>query len=675
MDENSKKALIVAYYISKYDDVALSNLGFKSWSECFQRVNSVLGTNINSIRNMRDEFDSIHDNTRVGFKRELSISRREIDNEYGTLDEQELRNIVHSILSESNDNYDSTLRSLSMLANESKRSYLDNFQEGDLSLTDDFKREFAAFLRNKGDNVVFFSTTSIITTAGNKKIYAPNQWYIIAEYMVDYVIELFKYKEQLESIFDYVKMDTEERKDYIRHLKTNATDEDKSAFAEKCLAFYSESGIDEINENIIHLTKFVTDYNWWYGSKTIDRGDFYVSPVLGLLNVVNASQSYIADICYYYSLNDGLFIASKKQVETTHVFTSNISNTESSVSESTSEYRHNSNVPRLTNGINLIVYGAPGTGKSKYLEDNFGQENRVVFHQEYTYYDFVGSYKPVPLYKKGIELKTSSGEPFTKGEPFIDYQYVPGPFLNVFINAWLNPGKMHTLIIEEINRANAASVFGEIFQLLDRNPDGSGEYVITPSKELHNYLSDFEHMQPYIEHGLSMPSNMNIVATMNSADQGVTQLDAAFKRRWEFMYLKIAVSGAVHEEFPLQYSGVSVFWGDFVNAINNKLKELRVEEDRMVGPYFIRPDEVGKSAATYKILLYLWDDVLRHRRKDFFSNDIRAFSDLVEKFTKNDVLQLSEFIDLENSVKEDEELESDEQEENSDFDLESENID
>lgn len=86
---------------------------------------------------------------------------------------------------------------------------------------------------------------------------------------------------------------------------------------------------------------------------------------------------------------------------------------------------------RLTGGVNLIVYGAPGTGKSRYLEDNYGGtlSKRVVFHPEYTYFDFVGSYKPVPLYKKGIELFTISNEPFTKGEPYIDYQYCSQPFL------------------------------------------------------------------------------------------------------------------------------------------------------------------------------------------------------------------------------------------------------
>jgi len=676
MYDNNKKAIIVAYYISKYDVTALTHLGFKSWNECFYNVHSVLDINVNSIRQMRDEFDAIHDNPRVGHKKDkLGPSRQEVVDEFGSFDEVELRNIVLSFIDTSHSSNEGILKNLSELAEKLKRYYLDDFQEGDVILTDNFKQKFGVFIRDKGDNIVFYNTTSMITTAGNKKIYAPNQWYVIAEYMVEYAIELFRYKEHLECIFEKMDFNTEERKDYIKQMKAGAAEEEKSNFTNECLSYFSENGDkDAINENANFMTRFITDYNWWHGSKTIDRGDFYITPVLALLNVINNTQSYIADICYFYAHNEELYMAEKKLVEMASESINAFTHPGNNVSSASGVYNATYSTPRLTNGKNLIVYGAPGTGKSRYLEDLFGRENRVVFHQEYTYFDFVGSYKPVPLYKEGVDLKTISGESFAYGEPVIDYQFVPGPFLTVFIKAWLNPGKMYTLLIEEINRANAASVFGEVFQLLDRTSDGSGEYSIIPSKELLNYLLSIEKMKPYITNGLLMPSNMNIVATMNSADQGVTLLDAAFKRRWEFEYLKIAVSGAVHEKYLLQYGGKRVYWGDLVTAINDKLKEMRVEEDRLVGPYFIRPDEVGKSAATYKILLYLWDDVLRHRRDQFFSTSIRTFSDLVDNFTKSDVLQLNEFINLESPAIDVEENLSDEPEENSDINNVEENI-
>jgi len=538
------------------------------------------------------------------------------------------------------------LKDLNGVANDSRQRYIEEFQPGDIILSDEFEHEFSALLRSNSANVIFYQYTSEVTSSGNKKIFVPNQWYVVAAYMVGYVHELLAYKEHLEKIFDADGFSKKEREDFIRDMKSSSSLEKEIEFREKCCAYFASVNSDTIDQDSDCIVKFVTNYDWWFGSKTIDRGDFYVSPVLGLLGVVNASQGYIADICMYYTMNTQLLETAKELAE--NQVLRNLQVVQMSLTSSSTA------APRLTGGKNLIVYGAPGTGKSRYLEDNFGDSlsKRVVFHPEYTYFDFVGSYKPVPLYKQGIELVTSYGEAFQKGEPYIDYQYVPGPFIEVFIEACLNPDKMHTLLLEEINRANAASVFGEIFQLLDRFPDGRGEYTVNPPTDLNNYLKGSEAMAPFISSGISIPSNMNIVATMNSADQGVNILDAAFKRRWEFKYIKVSVEGCVHEKAVFKYSGANVYWGDFVSAVNNKLKELRIDEDRLIGPYFIRPEEVGKSSAMDKLLLYLWDDVVRHRRDQFFDSDIRTFSDLVESFSARDVLQLPEYLDLQPAINE-----------------------
>lgn len=639
MDDNNKKALIVAYYLSKYNSTSLDRLGYKTQADCFEDISKILGINKNSIRNMRDEFDPLHDNSRQGFKKnKLSPSRQEVVDNYGMHDEINLFKIVKAILAESTkgkDN-DAMLVDLNNLAIVSREKYLKEFLPGDISLPDDFKREFGTFLRGKGSDVVFYNATSTVTTSGNKKIFVPNQWYIIAAYMVEYVKALFEYKKHLDKIFDIMAFDSKTRENFIKDMKTESTEQKRNTFKDECRAYFNNKSQD-LEKDSEYMVRFISEYDWWFGSKTIDRGDFYVSPVLSLLGVVNVSQAYIAEICFYYAISNELSrvlsVLNKQSLAATPPVYS--------VPEVATS--------RLTGGVNLIVYGAPGTGKSRYLEDHFGGSNtkRVIFHPEYTYFDFIGSYKPVPLYKEGLVLHTITGEKFSHGEPIIDYQFVPGPFVSVFVSAWLNPNKMHTLLIEEINRANAASVFGEIFQLLDRKPDGSGEYSITPPKDLMNYLGSIDGMQPHICSGITLPSNMNIVATMNSADQGVNLLDAAFKRRWAFRYIKVSVSGAVHEKYRLVYNGVHVYWGDLVSAINSKLKDLRIEEDRMVGPYFIRPDEVEKPAATDKLLLYLWDDVLRHRRDQFFDNSIRTFADLVEGFSTNDVLQLSQFLNIE----------------------------
>ena len=201
---------------------------------------------------------------------------------------------------------------------------------------------------------------------------------------------------------------------------------------------------------------------------------------------------------------------------------------------------------------NLIVFGAPGTGKSHYLDDLCGKKKkdvigdsdsdesyfarceRVTFYPTYSYAQFVGSYKPVmkDVDKDGFEVS-----PEKKGAPtrkVIGYEFVPGPFLQILKEALLNEEKNYLLIIEEINRANAAAVFGDVFQLLDRNDDGESEYSITPSREMSEYLerksSDGkDDVAKDVDSKLWIPSNLYIWATMNSADQGVFPLDTAFK--------------------------------------------------------------------------------------------------------------------------------------------------
>ena len=185
---------------------------------------------------------------------------------------------------------------------------------------------------------------------------------------------------------------------------------------------------------------------------------------------------------------------------------------------------------------NRIVFGAPGTGKSNRLENDkvvFGQNfERVTFHPNYSYAQFVGTYKPVPVKElvNGVETTT------------ITYKYVPGPFMRTYVKAIRsikeNNPKPYLLLIEEINRANVAAVFGDVFQLLDR-ANGQSEYEIETSEDMRAYLaqelkgkeSDYERIR--------IPKNMYLWATMNSADQGVFPMDTAFKRRWNFEYIGI----------------------------------------------------------------------------------------------------------------------------------------
>lgn len=528
------------------------------------------------------------------------------------------------------------LPNLHEIAVNTRQKYRDEFSAGEVVLSQAFKDAYGASLRKDGQNVDFTAHTAIITTSGNLKMYIPNQWFCAAAYTVEFIQVLLQYKKIIDEIISINCGNASEKKDYITKLKTADDAKVIEAFKMQVTSYMkTRVPADELDTTVSYLTLFATDYSWWFGNKTIDRGDTYVSPVLSILGVVNASQGYIADISYKFATEPAIAEA-----------VVDMTGGKSDAAQQEQEVNPADGVthPRLTGGVNEIVYGAPGTGKSRYLADQYGHTTRctrVVFHPEYTFYDFIGSYKPVTLYKEtGVPIHTRSGIPFESGEPVIDYKFVPGPFIATLTEAWLHPGIMHTIIIEEINRANSAAVFGDIFQLLDRDVDGNSEYAITPSEELLEHLLSIPGMQQHLKEGLKIPSNMNIVATMNSADQGVMPMDSAFKRRWSFKYTRIAISGAVHENAPITYAHYEITWGNLVRAINDKLVNLGFDEDRLIGPYFIRPEEIGSKRATDKLLLYLWDDVVRHNRESFFNSNIKTFADLSDSFSEADVFDL-----------------------------------
>ncbi|WP_283703250.1 AAA family ATPase [Clostridium perfringens] len=293
---------------------------------------------------------------------------------------------------------------------------------------------------------------------------------------------------------------------------------------------------------------------------------------------------------------------------------------------------------------NCIVFGAPGTGKSYFVEKSrksFFDRNfkRVTFHPNYTYSQFVGSYKP-------ISKNVLDGE---CNKEIISYDFVAGPFLNVLIEALKNEknGIPYLLVIEEINRANPAGVFGDIFQLLDRNSDGKSTYKISMSNEMKKYVC--KELKRNIEE-LYIPSNMYIWATMNSADQGVYPMDSAFKRRWSFEYIGIdkneeKLQGEEYELIRLKDKNntYSVYeWNKVRKTINEKLKvDGKINEDKLLGPFFLSKTELLKSKENQeefdeifksKVLMYLYEDILKHKKIDFFIEGVQKLSDIMNAY-------------------------------------------
>ena len=294
---------------------------------------------------------------------------------------------------------------------------------------------------------------------------------------------------------------------------------------------------------------------------------------------------------------------------------------------------------------NRIVFGAPGTGKSYrlkmdcevFLSREGGAYERVTFHPDYTYAQFVGTYKPV------------------SDRDAIRYAFVPGPFLRLYAkalqNARTDAPKPHILIIEEINRARAAAVFGDVFQLLDRDENGVSEYAIQTSEEMRNYLASVLGGEARQYEQLRLPNNFFLWATMNSADQGVFAMDTAFRRRWEFEYLGID-ENEPKQPIYAQLGGkepMKIEWNTLRRAINEKLSTVcQINEDKLIGPFFLsqnvlRTDADGMvedgarfcSAFQSKVLMYLYEDAVRlHRKRLFEGCDCTRYSAVCAAFVR-----------------------------------------
>lgn len=296
---------------------------------------------------------------------------------------------------------------------------------------------------------------------------------------------------------------------------------------------------------------------------------------------------------------------------------------------------------------NRIVFGAPGTGKSFGLKEDCqqmlvgteGTFERVTFHPDYSYSQFVGTYKPV-MDEDGEKIK---------------YDFVPGPFMRIYVEA-LKSGRTqnpqpHILLIEEINRAKVASVFGDVFQLLDRDDNGVSEYEIQTSQDIRRYLSkELEGTTEYYKK-IRIPNNMFIWSTMNSADQGVFPMDTAFKRRWNFEYIGIndnenQISGI--GKVDLADSQEMTEWNLLRRAINDKMSssEFKINEDKLMGPFFLSKkvivsDEVGmiiesekfKEAFKSKVIMYLYEDAIKQGKHRFFDGcDAGKYSSVCDAF-------------------------------------------
>lgn len=359
------------------------------------------------------------------------------------------------------------------------------------------------------------------------------------------------------------------------------------------------------------------------------------TPVAGNQSYFDKPINYLPESHKFVHLRKGVMNSQAGLVAINNLLTAHYPSLE--VRESQSGYilrniSRASDAPRVQGAVNRIYYGAPGTGKSYQIEKVTDNHTvfRTVFHPDTQYSDFVGCLKPL--------MRDGS----------VGYGFRAGPFTEAVINATNQPDQIFFLIIEEINRAPAAAVFGEIFQLLDRDACGSSIYFVDISDpDMLAYMNN-KTDDAFSSGKLKIPSNLSLLATMNSSDQAVMPLDTAFKRRWEFQYLPIDYTKASKGELKIPVTGnsfINIEWARFAEIINDKLATQRIPEDRLLGHRFVSETELNRDADSTlkgKLFMYLWDDVLRHGRQGMiFSNTgeagaLTTFGQLVKAFEEGE---------------------------------------
>ena len=330
-----------------------------------------------------------------------------------------------------------------------------------------------------------------------------------------------------------------------------------------------------------------------------------------------------------------------------------------------------------------IFYGAPGTGKSHRIKEqlkalNVPKENifRTTFHPDSDFSTFVGTYKPTMKkqyrYDGKVKAKYYEDDDLAgakKDEVIIDkviqYDFVPQTFIKAYVRAYQTKENVY-LIIEEINRGNCAQIFGDLFQLLDRDDNGVSEYTIKADADIRAYLEDVLGCDSEgIKDGeLCFPSNLYIYATMNTSDQSLFPIDSAFKRRWDWEYEPIKYKNA---DWVIEINGNQFSWTSFQKEVNNRIFESTNSEDKMLGDFFVKPYDgiITEKLLLNKVLFYLWNDVCKDGDGDIFktedNKDVK-FSDLYGENGTAMLLSMMKHLKVELLSESDVDVEDDEEE-------------
>jgi len=510
------------------------------------------------------------------------------------------------------------LKDLGALINECREEFHKLSYTGDVLISEELREKLKQALKSEGKSGSSYDIRSFSiferATSGLEAHYPSSWlWYAACYYPLAEAFRAYK------SVFDQVKSSYKEKYDLkspeIKAIVKQFPSGDESELNEEAKRFLDEVNAQVDIEDRAYLKRFLTDRDWWVrpvaetdttSGKTMDRGDVYQSAIILAVGVVAANASRLTSLFDLFILDSSIkesLLAIPDTIET---------------------FPRICLVPVASSSVgkNIIYYGAPGTGKSTEISRQVVDCNstRTIFHADTQNSDFVGCLKP-------RMVGTS-----------IQYVFRPGPFTKAVVDAVNNTQSHYWLVIEEINRASAAAVFGEVFQLLDRDSSGRSKYGVSLADEdMADYIRS-KAPAAIVDGKLWLPSNLSLLATMNSSDQAVMPLDTAFKRRWQFEYIALDFDKACSAgELPIVNTSdesAKISWKDFALAVNSVLSENNFPEDRHLGPFFITDGELteGLKTLTGKLCLYLWDDVLRHGRSELlFSSEIKTYGELVSK--------------------------------------------
>lgn len=541
---------------------------------------------------------------------------------------------------------------------------------------------------------------SCATNPSGQRIFISNSWFYIASILSPLYKPFIEYRTLIWDIVPKETLKTKNREAISLALResTRISDEDKD-----------------------YLIKFATEPQWWNGGnnndgKSLDRGDCLASAILSIANVVNAAQGYIVDLWEFLGKNPqyAVILNGAKRVYNaaggntstlqTIYFGSPGTGKSRQVKDSLKDvpegqifrttFHPDSDYASFV-GCYKPVCHSVAAQTCKVLDYDelvaklkqtlgehssnltagfalFGFECRESILDmeksgEHTIPKLVeDAYKPHTTYdttiRAGMQIKEETALPESSR---ISYEFSPQVFTKAYCKAWKNPDKPIYLIIEEINRGNCAQIFGDLFQLLDRK-DGVSEYPIDADTDLRFYLeeelSNTEDGETDGSEGIAggklrLPSNFNIIATMNTSDQSLFPMDSAFKRRWEWKYIPTTAPKGKDRQMELTIKNsietkdgrkinagnYEYSWTDFLSNINARILNVTHSEDKQLGYWFVKADEVSGSISistfVSKVVFYLWNDVF----KDVGAKDTNPFT--IKVNGKNEIMSFNSFFE------------------------------